>query len=77
MTTPAAHILTPENAEKAAKAQASQNKYTNAIENWATLSGDTTITGQFLNVMKQLGGLSGNLNKILGTIENTIKIFGL
>lgn len=77
MTTPAAHILTPENAEKAAKAQASHDKYTNAIENWATLSGDTTITGQFLNVMNQLAGLSGNLNKILGTIEHTIKIFGL
>lgn len=51
--------------------------YLAGVKRWATLSGDTTITGQFLNVMKQLGGLSGNLNKILGTVENTIKIFGL
>ncbi|WP_066524030.1 hypothetical protein [Corynebacterium bouchesdurhonense] len=58
------------------KNQVNQN-YLAGVERWATLSGDTTITGQFLNVMKQLGGLSGNLNKILGTVENTIKIFGL
>lgn len=51
--------------------------YLAGVKRWSTLSGDTTITGQFLKVMGQLGGLSGNLNKILGTVENTINIFGL
>lgn len=70
-------IITPEAAAKQAKAAQANAKYDDAISRWSTLSGESTITGQFLSVMKQLGGLSENLNKILGTVENSIKVLGL
>lgn len=57
------------------------NNFKTAVNNWAALSGlnpaQPTVTGEFLGVMKQLGNIGENISKIFGTIENTIKIFGL
>lgn len=61
----------------AQKAQEIHDNYVGVIDRWSTLSSEGTVTGEFLNVMKQLGGLSEDINKILGTVENTIKIMGL
>lgn len=61
----------------AQKAQDIHDNYVNVIDRWSVLSSGNTVTGEFLNVMKLLGGLSEDINKILGTVENTIKIMGL
>lgn len=43
-----------------------------AVYNWASLSGNKgypkTVTGEFLNVMKQLGELADSAQKLLGLL---------
>lgn len=52
-------------------------KFVNALVNWNTLSSTGTVTGEFFKVFNQLGEISTSISKILGTVENTIKIMGL
>lgn len=60
--------------------QVRQERYDNyvaGLDRWAALSADNTIFGQFFNITNQLGSIATSLSKILGTVENTIKIAGL
>lgn len=52
-------------------------KFVDALVNWNTLSSTGTVTGEFFKVFNQLGEISTSISKILGTVENTIKIMGL
>ena len=73
----AATLISAQDAAKQAQQQAANNKYDAAIANWKFLSSDATIPGQFFKIFDQLGGISTSISKILGTVENTIKIMGL
>lgn len=56
---------------------AANAKYFDFLNDVQFLSSKDTIFGQFLGIFNQLGEAALNVNKILGTVENTIKIFGL
>lgn len=71
------NAITDPAAQKAAKATNAHNNFNNDVRNWGLLSSNGTITGEFVGIMNQLGKLSLNLNKILGTVENSIKVLGL
>lgn len=45
--------------------------FATAIDRWASLSGTgtyKTVTGEFLNVMKQVAGLADSAQKLLGLL---------
>lgn len=43
-------------------------RYNTAIENWATLSGTTTLPGQLLSFMNELGKIANSLAKLAGLL---------
>lgn len=54
-----------------------QEKYQEGLDRWGALSAENTLFGQFFKIANQLGEISTSVSKILGTVENSIKVLGL